>query len=246
MWDVNLTMPRNDEKIFLVNASKLVSDEGPVFQIGHDSIPSPIAQCDPPQVKVLELFAGGCGGWSVECRFITSLTGTDFQTVAVERDIHASRAYAVSRNAPIWNGMSRLPIHGLASVKQDVLICADVQCLEWVPCVAVWAPDFACISAPCKPWSGAANGQGNLFCLSKSLLPCRIHIRSISLPCSDGRAIASSGTRLWICRSNVQPNAADGWDWRTCCIVSGVCAHFSALADSKRGGACHLWFHSLT
>lgn len=160
LWDVKHTAPNHDEKYFFVNAAKLVDGSIPTFQIDPMTVPIPISKSQQGRVKLLELFAGGYGGWSSASKFMTEMQGVDFHTIAVEKDQDAAFSYAVSRNAMMWNGNKILPKHALDGIQKDVILCADVHCLAWVPCVASWAPDVMCVSSPCPAWSGAGNGQG--------------------------------------------------------------------------------------
>lgn len=51
----------------------------------------------------------------------------------------------------------------------------------WYEAVALWAPEIVTISAPCPPWSGAAQQQG-LRCSDGQLLMRSIALRKILRP----------------------------------------------------------------
>ena len=160
LWDVQLAYPKYDDKFFLVNAMKVSEGDVYTFKVDHLTTPIPVNKGPSGPIRVLELFAGGYGGWSAACHFLSDMHGASFHTVAVERDVEAAFSYAISRNAQMWNGNMTLPLHALQNTKQDVVLCADVHCLSWVPTVACWSPQVLCISSSCQPWSSAGNGQG--------------------------------------------------------------------------------------
>lgn len=162
LWDVKHVMPRRDEQYFLLDAEMITGGHVPFFRADAQTVPIPISSGVPDRVKILELFSGGYGGWSAASGYLSEKFGKHFRVVGVEHDIEAAYAYAISREAQIWNGETVIPIDAIAESNHDLVLCADVKSLSWVPSVAKWSPDCICVSSPCQPWSGAGSGQGLL------------------------------------------------------------------------------------
>eukprot|EP00438_Fugacium_kawagutii_P016506 Skav226385 [mRNA] locus=scaffold1028:7824:12425:+ [translate_table: standard] len=111
-------------------------------------------------VHLLELYAGGYGGWKNASSFMESFADElKIDTIAVEHDLKLAMSYACSHDAKLFHVRSPLPPDSFCCIDKAI-ICDDVHSLLWQEAVAEWGVDVVSISSPCPPWSGAADAPG--------------------------------------------------------------------------------------
>ena len=123
-----------------------------------------------PQTDIpwmVDLFAGGYGGWSFSLRFLTEDLGlfsttsafSQHRVIAVEQDTPAAASHAHN------HGMHLLPNEVLPSdwfqkFPQSAVINAPIQSAGWKQSVASLTTDLWTISHPCQCWTNAAHSKG--------------------------------------------------------------------------------------
>eukprot|EP00439_Symbiodinium_sp_Y106_P044692 s40_g5.t1 len=110
-------------------------------------------------VEVAELFSGGFCGWSqgvqVAKRFgiptrIRWLLDTDPACIPGAQAIHPGLQVVQTSGE----------VHVAAASDAAVFLCASLEHVWWSQGLALKPPHCVCVSAPCQPWSGAANSHG--------------------------------------------------------------------------------------
>ncbi|CAK9061061.1 Sodium/hydrogen exchanger 8 [Durusdinium trenchii] len=130
--------------------------------IHQPNLIAPQGSCKEPPFHVLELYAGGIGGWSAAWTFLQDHAHIGHETIAVEQDLSACIAFAMNHNAAVMNGLGKLHCDDLTMLPKPVILQAHIEQSGWWSAVAKWGVDIMSISASCKPWSGAA-AQPGLF-----------------------------------------------------------------------------------
>lgn len=125
----------------------------------HQSLIFPRSNRKPGPLRVLELFCGGCGGWTAATKFLSKIYKQDVQTVGVDHSITAIANYAGNHGSHVLNALDGIPTNILQSGK-NFAILADIDDQSWWEEVARWGPDIVTISAPCVSWSGASTAAG--------------------------------------------------------------------------------------
>lgn len=110
-------------------------------------------------LKMLELFAGGTGGWGVAMRHLQEHASIPSQIVAVDTDLEVLQYYAASHDTILITAQEKI-IRDILTTKKHVAIHAHVYDEELIQPISQWAPDFATLSPPCQPFSGAGSEQG--------------------------------------------------------------------------------------
>ena len=119
-------------------------------------------------IRLLELYAGGFGGWKSALSLMRHF-GITTQVVAIEASLEASVAYALSHHATWVGPQTPVEPNLFVSSKDDWILQKDVHDPEIKSAIGQWAPNMITISAPCPPWSSAAysagisDRQGQLF-----------------------------------------------------------------------------------
>ena len=116
---------------------------------------------------MIDLFAGGYGGWSFALQFLTECPQqfceqTAFSkrhVIAVEQDIPAAASHAHNHKMHLvpdqqlaYDWFSRFP--------QSTVINAPIQSHTWKQPVAMLSADLWTISHPCQSWTNAAYSKG--------------------------------------------------------------------------------------
>lgn len=159
LWDVRKSPPLPQTKYVLFQVNTMPEDILMDYQVDSGTIPMPCLQDDQPIVRVIEMFSGGVGGWMSACTYMQHAHATRFATLALEVDIDAAYAYAVSHDVPIVSGKAVVD-PALASMYQHLVVHADIAGNTWLELASAWKPDIMLISAPCQPWSTAGSYSG--------------------------------------------------------------------------------------
>ena len=130
--------------------------------IHQPNLVAPQGPCKDLPFHVLELYAGGIGGWSAAWTFLQEHSSISHETIAVEQDLPTCVAFAMNHNAAVVNGLGRLHAHDLSVLPKPVVVQAHIEQSGWWSAVGKWGVDIISISASCKPWSGAAAQPGLL------------------------------------------------------------------------------------
>ena len=119
----------------------------------------PILQDATLPVRVIEMFAGACGGWKSSLNFIEKQCGIGFSTLALELNLEAAFAYSIGFGVPLTSGFSRVnPV--LATLHRDLIVQTDIASDHWIELACAWKADVVTISSPCQPRSSAGSSSG--------------------------------------------------------------------------------------
>ena len=161
LWDVNASFPMPNQTIWFCRVRDLESwPEDFVYDEHSTWMYSRQFPHGRHTMHHLELFAGGFGGWTAASRLTYQLTGQQFQSVGIEHDEAAAKAFALTHHAAYVKPTKPLPPDLIAQFDGNWCICADVMDDAWNRAISKWQVDFATISSPCQPWSGASNAPG--------------------------------------------------------------------------------------
>ena len=146
LWDSNWNRPLPDEKTFSINAvdGHACHPHFPKafdFVIDHDTIVVPCVDKPTGPVRILELFAGGFGGWACALLLLKH-QGNPVQIVAIDHDLDACKTYAISHGAALVNGISVVDSRLLLGTHQDFIVHADVIAKHWLRPVGTWSSCF--------------------------------------------------------------------------------------------------------
>eukprot|EP00438_Fugacium_kawagutii_P024972 Skav217963 [mRNA] locus=scaffold3450:106770:111347:- [translate_table: standard] len=112
-------------------------------------------------IHLLELYAGGYGGWRSAADYITShLQHGTIRSIAIEHDHQAAMSYAISNHAGFYQAQDNMPSDFFQRNEGDWVIRDDVRSPKWKHATATLGIDMATISAPCQPWTGANHSPG--------------------------------------------------------------------------------------
>ena len=181
IWDVNLTIPPLGQLIWVMNATEINMVQGrwdfAYLADGKTTwMIAPTPCMDGRPFRCLEFFAGAYGGWKGALE-VLSRQGVCSQTVGVEIDERASKAYAMSHFAN-WIGPNvDLPCDWFSANQETWIWQQDVLNGKILVPLTHWQPHLVTISAPCPDWSAAGPAQGLLKpgakLLFQTVLMCR-------------------------------------------------------------------------
>eukprot|EP00438_Fugacium_kawagutii_P004223 Skav215955 [mRNA] locus=scaffold226:965212:969801:+ [translate_table: standard] len=172
-WDPRWGLPEDGSRYFLMNVAD--GDFAPYdYMVDGDTLPVPVTTNNCGPIRILEMYAGGIGGWHGAATLLKDFHDFDAQVIGIEKDIHAVMSYSISHRATILDGYGgMLPIDALTQRDDDCVIHANIHSNSWIRAVAQWAPELIAISSPCPPWSRAAGQEGMTvpdgFSLSETL-----------------------------------------------------------------------------
>eukprot|EP00438_Fugacium_kawagutii_P033514 Skav222489 [mRNA] locus=scaffold1835:132031:138099:- [translate_table: standard] len=172
-WDPRWGLPEDGSRYYLMNVAD--GDFAPYdYKVDGDTLPVPVTTNNCGPIRILEMYAGGIGGWHGAATLLKDFHDLDAQVIGIEKDIHAVMSYSISHRATILDGYGgMLPIDALTQRDDDCVIHANIHSNSWIRAVAQWAPELIAISSPCPPWSRAAGQEGMTvpdgFSLSETL-----------------------------------------------------------------------------
>ena len=176
IWDVCQQMPPLNCRVWLL--SVVVTDGWDFIFDGlstwlHAEKPSRVGR----PLHILELFAGGVGGWKMAGDFICQQFDQKWETVAVDSDIDVAKCYAITHSAHFVKDPAILTRDFLVDNQGHWILGMDVCNQQWFPTVAKWGVDAVVMSPPCPAWSGAVSAPGlsrwDGLLFAKALLLCR-------------------------------------------------------------------------
>ena len=179
LWDVRMQKPCG--KSFILNALEAPLGETSDFTVNLNSLVLPVEHSSSGAVRVLELFAGGFGGWRQALEVMNMFAEIPFHTCAVEWDVQAAFCYAAANKALLVDGYHKLPHDLLTATSHDLVIHGDVTSENWLEAVARWGPEIIAVSSPCTAWSSASKGPG-LNSFEGQLLPESLGIVKLIRP----------------------------------------------------------------
>lgn len=189
-WKVDAVPPVN-QKVFLMNVleqcptetADWIFDAQSTVIYTHDSVHGAVPFGEQRPVRILELFAGGYGGWAGGCDFLKQFLPFPIQLIGIDSSWDAVVQYAIGHSANIVDGHQPFDASVL-QLYEHTIIWADINdeslhgFPSWLPPLSKWSPDFLCFSSPCPPWSTAGRNtgltvvEGQLF--AKATVLCKL------------------------------------------------------------------------
>eukprot|EP00438_Fugacium_kawagutii_P012152 Skav200038 [mRNA] locus=scaffold337:123643:125889:+ [translate_table: standard] len=109
-------------------------------------------------IRVVEMFAGGFGGWKASWDVIAKAVKSTVHTLAIEQDVDIAKNYAISHSAKFVPREADL---GLYSFHEgNWILQKTIGDDELNPVLAAYQPHVVSISSPCPPWSSAGTAPG--------------------------------------------------------------------------------------
>ena len=116
---------------------------------------------------MIDLFAGGYGGWSYAMKFLTEELQqysmlTEFEKhhiIAIEQDTPAAASHAHNHDMILLPD-EILPHDWFCQHPTSSVINAPIQSPRWKQPVAIVTPELWTISHPCQSWTNAAHSKG--------------------------------------------------------------------------------------
>ena len=212
-WQSQQAIPCGSDLVFLRNI--IEPDLGHTdFIFDEQSFWVPLRKSSTTKIRLLEMFAGGFGGWHRASQFLQGLSPLRFQTVGLEIDLNIAATYAISHSACLLKSLQDAPRTVLANSQDNWIIVTDVSSHEWQPIVGEFSPDIVAISAPCKPWSGASSSPG-LFrsdgvLLISAILACR-WFRPKCIMLEQVSAFATHPHKTWVVKTLMHIGYVVSW-----------------------------------
>lgn len=181
VWNVQAAMPPFGQLTWILGVTDRDVFQGQFEQVfvadeRTTVIPLHASQGIPSSIKLLELYAGGYGGWKSAVMHLAHFDIRS-QVVAIEADLSASVSYALTHHANWVGATAAIDKDFFIHSKANWVLQKDVHDPNIKPAIGNWAPNMISISAPCPPWSsagyseGLGGRQGQL--LLQSILECR-------------------------------------------------------------------------
>ena len=120
----------------------------------------PIFKEDQIYANMVELFAGGFGGWRFANQYLMQLTQRRMKTLAIEKVMTNCMQYAIQHDAVIFDSFSCMEDFDISFLDKDHIYHGDVRDLHWQKHVPDLRPLIWTVSAPCPPWSSAGKEEG--------------------------------------------------------------------------------------
>eukprot|EP00438_Fugacium_kawagutii_P032100 Skav205703 [mRNA] locus=scaffold4631:39740:44161:- [translate_table: standard] len=180
LWEVNRPLPPKRTKLWMWGLQDRDDLRGQMqmclaFTDGSDWGIVPQTSSQRP-LRVVEMFAGGFGGWHGALQFIGENAAFDHQTVAIDYDADAIKSFAITHHTMFIPPTTCID-HNHDWGNDNWAWQADITDPLILPGLCNFAPDVVSISSPCPPWSSANRAEG-LGCpdgqlLARSLLLCK-------------------------------------------------------------------------
>ena len=181
IWDINGTIPPLGCKLWFcdvleVNTVRGMWDLAFCYDAKSTWKCAPQPELDGKPLRCLELFAGAYGGWKGALELL-SQHQVYSQTVGIEIDERASKAYALTHYAN-WIGPNvDLPTDWFVTNHDNWIWQQDVLSEKILKPLLFWQPHVITISSPCPDWSSAGYAHGLLRpgakLLFQTILLCR-------------------------------------------------------------------------
>ena len=212
-WCTTQAVPSQDDFIFLRNVIDVdFGQEDFIFD--EQSFWVPLRQKPQTRVRMLEMFAGGFGGWHRATQFRQGFSPLQFQTVALEQDLNVAATYAISHSTCLLKSIEGARARVFADSKHNWIVVTDVNDPSWHRAVGEFAPDVIAISSPCQPWSGASTSPGLIRSdgrlLLSSILTCR-WFRPKCIMLEQVSAFATHQHKIWIVKALLHIGYVIAW-----------------------------------
>ena len=184
LWDIQQAPPDRFTPIWILGLSECDVFSGFDFHTTSSTIwlHATGARHTYGTLRILELCSGGFGGWRAGIQFLGEASERVTSTIAVDNDLQASTAYALSHKAILLKSAPDRNTFVQPASPLDWVLVASVTDQSWWPAIAKWQPHIITISAPCQPWSNAAHGDGLTRADGQLLLHCILMSRYFRPP----------------------------------------------------------------
>ena len=113
-----------------------------------------------PEPWIIEIFAGGFGGWQYALRFLRAHSISRRPTLAIESELPFATQFALTHGFNLVGCTQDLPSNFLRDLNEDVIFHSKVQDIEWQKQLQMLFPELWFISAPCRTWTHASSHEG--------------------------------------------------------------------------------------
>eukprot|EP00438_Fugacium_kawagutii_P017630 Skav235504 [mRNA] locus=scaffold625:67753:72507:- [translate_table: standard] len=110
--------------------------------------------------RMIELFAGGVGGWAFAAKALFAVGLERRPIIAVEKHLPYATQYCLTHRATLVADMHDLPPNLASDSSDDMMFQTEVQDIRWQRQVQHLSHEVWTISSPCQSWSEAGPGQG--------------------------------------------------------------------------------------
>ena len=182
-------LPMQDEEILLfrVKCTSYDSqhDHYTLEWLDDQSLWIPKTKMPSHEMTLVELFAGGYGGWSHALKHLQSLGFPKPKVIAVEANSDFAMQYSVTHTAVLCRESSHISTAILEHADRDLILNLRIQDRSWHQFLAFANSDVWVASPPCQPFSragketGLLSNDGQVFV--ECLLMARIHRPSLLL-----------------------------------------------------------------
>ena len=199
-WTSPLKPPCTDAGVYMFVDIRTLHDDVASFLVDAQCVPISLSRQTNGPLSVLELCAGGYGGWSKACGFLSEHFDVAFRILSVESCLQAAWCFSVSNGVPLIGGSCDVP-DGFLSALHGLVLHVDLREKQWLSIASRWAPELITISAPCGPWSTAGQSQGlgsdDGMVLAESVAVCKL-LRPSVVVIEQVPGFASHQHKKWI------------------------------------------------
>ena len=176
-------MPHQDEDVLLFRVQcteKQVDPPQAKFSwLPAHSLLVPQTRLQSDRLTMLELFAGGYGGWAHAAKHLGKMGFPSTSIVAVEANPEYALQYAITHNAFLCRDSTKITKAHFESIETDVILNMRIQDAAWHTFLAEVSPPLWTLSPPCQPFSkagkeGGLNSQDGMI-FAECILMARIH-----------------------------------------------------------------------
>ena len=158
-WDSDRLPPGPNAGMYTLMHVQIVVGAPFDMHVDGDCVPVCMEKPSNGPLRLLEMCAGGYGGWSKAAHVAARFSALSFRTLSIESDLHAAWTFCVSNGASLVDGSQLLPLDFLDSC-HDLMLHANLNDWTWLSTAGLWGIEVACLSAPCQPWSTAGASLG--------------------------------------------------------------------------------------
>ena len=166
IWDINATLPPTGQRLWVLGVKEINMVRGEwdmayLFDTKSTWLIAPTPEQTSGPLRCLEFFAGAYGGWKSSLEVLAKYN-IHSQTVGIEIDERASKAYAMTHYANWIGPQVEIPNDWFLTNQENWIWQQDVTNPKILGPLTHWQPHVITISSPCPDWSSAGTAQGLL------------------------------------------------------------------------------------
>ena len=166
IWDINATLPPTGQRLWVLGVKEINMVRGEwdmayLFDTKSTWLIAPTPEQTSGPLRCLDFFAGAYGGWKSSLEVLAKYN-IHSQTVGIEIDERASKAYAMTHYANWIGPQVEIPNDWFLNNQENWMWQQDVTNPKILGPLTHWQPHVITISSPCPDWSSAGTAQGLL------------------------------------------------------------------------------------